>query len=108
MLTTNVYTFSPEIIIKQIQIINAKQEKNPVDFTSQPYFNPQGQEFLEVSFLLTVPEQNQIQVLVDLENTSDYQDLEIQKQSGIEQIPIYLYQNQELINNWTLTSDQLK
>ncbi len=100
--------FSPEVKIKQIQTIDAQQEKNNLEFTSQPYFNQSGQEFLEVSFLLAVPEQEQLQVVIDLENASAHQDLEIQKQSGIKQIAIFLYQNQELISNWTLTSDQLE
>ncbi|NLG06780.1 MAG: hypothetical protein GX559_03750, partial [Candidatus Pacebacteria bacterium] len=100
--------FSPEVKIKQIQTIDAQQEKNELEFTSQPYFNQSGQEFLEVSFLLAVPEQEQLEVVIDLENADIHQDLEIQKQSGIKQIPIFLYQDQELISNWTLTSDQLE
>ena len=100
--------FSPETVIKQIKLINSEKDIKNISFTSQSYLNPKGQEFLEISFLLEVPEQKQLQVLIDLVNNNSFKNLEIQKQAGIKQIPIYLYQNQKLIKNWTLLGDQLE
>ena len=88
--------------------MNEDQNNKMIDFASQPYFNQDNQEFLEVSFLVAIPEQKQIEILIDLETDNQQNVLEIQKQSGIKQIPIHLYQNQKLINNWILTRDQLE
>jgi len=100
--------FAPDIKIKQIQLISDGGETKKVDFLSQPYFNQNNQEFLEISLLLIVAEQSQVNLVIDLEDNNQYSNLEIQKQSGVNEIPIYLYQNQELVNNWTLTRDRLK
>lgn len=100
--------FDPDIKVKQVQLIDKDGQKTQLEFSTLPYFNQNNQEFLELSLLLVVPEQSQVNLVIDLESEKNYQSLEIQKQSGIEQIPIYTYQNQELVDNWTLTRDQLE
>ncbi len=99
--------FAPEIKIKQIQLIDENGKAETIDFLSQAYFQ-ENQEFLEISFLLLITEQEQLDLVIDLENNSKQQDLEVQKQSGIKEIPIYFYQNQDLVDNWTLTRDRLE
>ena len=88
--------------------IDQEEQKTPLAFSTQPYFNQNNQEFLELSLLLVVPEQSQVSLIIELKATINYQNLEIQKQAGVKQIPIYIYQNQQLVDSWTLTRDQLE
>jgi hypothetical protein len=98
----------PEIKIKQIQTVDEKGKTEQLDFSTQAYFNRESQEFLELSFLTIVAEQKLLDIIIDLESDKSFQGLEIQKQSGVEKVPVYLYQNQDLVDNWTLTRDQLE
>jgi len=100
--------FAPEVKIKQIQRQNENGELKNLDFTTQPYFNQLDQEFLELSFLVSVPEQSYLKVLIDLEQNFTHNNFEIQKQSGIDDIPVCFYLDQELEENWTLTRDRLE
>jgi len=100
--------FAPDTKIKQVMSIDQEGQKTPLAFSTQPYFNQNNQEFLELSLLLVVPEQSQVSLIIELESDNNYQNLEIQKQAGVKQIPIYIYQNQQLVDSWTLTRDQLE
>ena len=100
--------FAPDTKIKQVMSIDQEEQKTPLAFSTQPYFNQNNQEFLELSLLLVVPEQSQVSLIIELESDNNYQNLEIQKQAGVKQIPIYIYQNQQLVDSWTLTRDQLE
>ncbi len=99
---------APEVKIKQIQTLNDNKELKSVEFSTQPHFNQLDQEFLELSFLVSVPEQNRLKVLIDIEQNFIHDHFEIQKQSGINQIPVYFYLDQKLEENWTLTRDRLE
>jgi hypothetical protein len=99
---------APEVKIKKVQSLNENKELKDIDFNTQPYFNQFDQEFLELSFLISVPEQSQLNILVDIDQNFVHDNFEIQKQSGIDEIPVYFYLDKKLEKSWTLTGDRLE
>ena len=96
--------FAPQVKVEAV--IDSQGKK--LDFSTQPFFDHQGEEFLELSFLINLPEQSHQDIDVMINSEQIGQQLYIQKQSGIDQFTVKLINNDQEQKRWTISSDQLQ
>lgn len=102
------FYFSPNVTIEAVQKLKEDQSWETLTWQTQTVFNHQGQEFLELATLFTIPEQSEAHYRILLNKPNKTLGLELQKQAGIKAIPITLHSSNTEKQSWTLSSDQLE